>query len=311
MILKLLPREPFAQLTIFILLILAVSVFAQSEKPSGPAEQLVKINVIVTDRADHVVEDVRKEDLQVVEDGAAQTIAYFARDDRPVTCGFVIDASGSVRRILFQLIESAKLAAAGLRAGDEGFVARFVDRDNFQIKEELTTDREAIIDSLDGIYVEGGQTAVHDAIDKALKYLEDNQSGEPNSRRQILILVTDGEDRGSRMKESKELLARLRQTNVQVFVLALTKFSGLQSSGKKAVDLLGNIADQSGGRALFPETPGGLPEAAREIARNLHGQFVVGYSSGKSIGERRIQAKWIGGDQSNRRVITKPVVSPK
>jgi Ca-activated chloride channel family protein len=313
MTLKLLPLKPFAKLTIFILFILAVSVFAQSEKPSGPAEQLIKINVIVTDRADHVVEDVRKEDLQVVEDGAAQTIAYFARDDRPVTCGFVIDASGSVRRILFQLIDSAKLAAAGLHEGDEGFVARFVDRDNFQIKEELTTDREAIMDSLDGIYVEGGQTAVHDAIDKALKYLEDNQSGEPNSRRQILILVTDGEDRGSRIKESKELLAHLRQTNVQVFVLALTKFSGLQSSGKKAVDLLDNIAEESGGRALFPETAAGLPEAGREIARNLHGQFVVGYSSGnKPIGERRIQAKWIGrGDQSNRKVITKPVVSPK
>ena len=313
MTLKLLPRKPFAQITIFILLILAVSVFAQSEKPSGPAEQLAKINVIVTDRADHVVEDVRKEDLQVVEDGAAQTIAYFARDDRPVTCGFVIDASGSVRRILFQLIDSAKLAAAGLREGDEAFVARFVDRDNFQIKEELTADREAIMDSLDGIYVEGGQTAVHDALDKALKYLEDNQSGGPNSRRQILILVTDGEDRGSRIKESKEVLARLRQTNVQVFVLALTKFSGLQSSGKKAVDLLDSIAQESGGRAFFPETVAGLPEAGREIARNLHGQFVVGYSSAnKSIGERRIQAKWIGrGDQPNRKVITKPVVSPK
>ena len=310
---KLLARKPFTQLTIVLFLIFAVTALAHNEKPAAPAEQLVKVNVIVTDRTDRAVEDVHKEDLQVTEDGSGQTISSFARDERPVTCGFLIDASGSVRRILFQLIDSAKLAAAGLRDGDEGFVARFVDRDNFQIKQELTNDREVIADALDDIYVEGGQTAVHDAVDHALKYMENNQSGEPNSRRQILILVTDGEDRASRIKDSKEILARLRQTNVQVFVLALTKFSGLQSSAKKAINLLSDMAEQSGGQAFFPDTAGGLPNAAREIARELHMQFVIGYASGnKSMGERRIQAKWIGrSEQGNRKVITKPVINLK
>lgn len=308
---KQIPRKPFSQLTFFGFLIFVVSAFAQSEKPAVPAEALARINVIVTDRADRAVEDVRKEDLQVTEDGAGQTISHFARDERPITCGILVDASGSVRRILGQVIDSAKLAVTGLRAGDEGFVARFVDRDIFQVKQELTNDLEAVAETLDEIYVEGGQTAVHDALDKTLKYFEENQTGPPNSRRQILVLITDGEDRGSRIKDSKEILARLRQTNVQVFVLGLTKFAGLQSSGKKATELLQDMAEQSGGRAFFPDAPSGLPNAAREIARNLHLQFVVGYASSKSAGERRIQAKWIGrSDQGNRKVITKPLVSP-
>src|SRR5918999_383420 len=126
---KLLPCKAFAQLTIFVFLIFAVTALAQSEKPAKPAEPQVKIHVIVTDRADRAVEEVRKEDLQITEDAAGQTISYFARDERPVTCGFVIDASGSVRRILAHLLDSTKLAASGLRDGDEGFVARFVDRD--------------------------------------------------------------------------------------------------------------------------------------------------------------------------------------
>jgi Ca-activated chloride channel family protein len=307
------PRKLFSQLTFFSFLIfVVVSASAQGEKPAAPPESLGRITLIVTDRADRAVEDVRKEDLQVIEDGAGQTISYFARDERPITCGIVVDASGSVRRILGQLIDSAKLAASGLREGDEGFVARFVDRDIFQIKQELTGDLEAVADTLDDIYVEGGQTAVHDALDKTLKYFEENQSGPPNSRRQILVLITDGEDRASRIKDSKEVLARLRQSNVQVFVLGLTKFSGLQSSEKKAIGLLEDMADQSGGRAFFPDSPSGLPNAAREIARNLHLQFAVGYASNKSTGERRIQAKWIGrSDQGNRKVITKPVVSPR
>jgi Ca-activated chloride channel family protein len=305
-----LPRKSFAWLTPFVLLIFAVSALAQSEKPVSPAEQLVKLNVIVTDRSDRAVEDVRKEDLQLLEDGAAQIITYFGRDERPVTCGFVIDASGSVRRILPELIDSAKLAAAGLRDRDEGFVARFVD--TFQIKQEMTTDREAITDTLDDIYVQGGQTAFLDAVEKSLQYLEDNQSGDANSRRQILVLVTDGEDRG-KTKDSKTILTRVRQSKVQIFVLALTKVSSLQSSAKKAVGLLNDFAEQSGGRAFFPESSSALPDAAREIARDLHTQFVVGYAAGnKSMTERRIQAKWIGrGDQGNRKVITRPIVIGK
>src|SRR6185369_10928857 len=236
-------RKPFSQLTFLGFLIFVVSALAQSEKPAVPAEAPARINVVVTDRADRAVEDVRKEDLQVTEDGAGQTISSFARDERPLTCGIVIDASGSVRRILGQLIDSAKLAAAGLREGDEGFVARFVDRDIFQIKQELTPDLEAVAETLDDIYVEGGQTAVHDALDKTLKYFEEIQTGEPNSRRQILVLITDGEDRASRIKDPKEILTRLRQTNVQVFVLGLTKFAGLQSSGKRATELLDDMAE--------------------------------------------------------------------
>ncbi|HEY6045661.1 MAG TPA: hypothetical protein VIU65_03605, partial [Pyrinomonadaceae bacterium] len=83
---KQIPRQPFCQLTFLGFLIFVVSALAQGEKPV-PAETLARINVTVTDRADRAVEDVRKDDLQVTEDGAPQTIAYFERDERPITCG--------------------------------------------------------------------------------------------------------------------------------------------------------------------------------------------------------------------------------
>ncbi len=267
--------------------------------------------MIVTDRTDRAVDDVRREDLQVIENGAAQTLTHFARDERPLTCGFVVDASGSVRRILNYLIDSTKLAAEGLKPGDEAFVARFVGSEIFQIKEPMTDDRESIADALDDIYVEGGQTAVHDAVDKALTYLIENGSGEAGSRRRVLILVTDGEDRASKIKDAKEIFARARQSDVQIFVLALTKFSGLQSSASKAANLLNGLTEQTGGRAFFPATASDLPNAARELARELHTQFTVGYAvSEKSPAvERRIQVKWVGPNDPKRKVIVRPVIA--
>lgn len=299
---------------ISLLLIVLISlshVFAQTGTSTSTPERLITFNVIVTDRADHAVEDVRKEDLQVTENGVARTLTHFARDERPLTLGVVIDASGSVRRILNYLIDASKLAAEGLKPGDEAFVARFVGPEQFQIKEPMTTDLGSIGDALDDIYVEGGQTAVHDALDKALTYLEENRSGDAGGRRSVLVLVTDGEDRASKIKDAKAILARARQSNVQIFVLGLTKFSGLQSSGSKAMSLLNGLSEQSGGRAFFPESASGLPDAGRELARELHMQFTLGYAADGPAGERRVQVKWAGqNDPGKRKVIVRPVVSP-
>lgn len=285
---------------------------AQTGNSAPTSERLIKFNVIVTDRADHAVDDVRKEDLQVIENGASRTLTHFELDDRPLTVGFVIDASGSVRRILNYLIDSAKLVAEGMKPGDEAFVARFVGPEQFQIKEPMTTDRGSIEDALDDIYVEGGQTAVHDALDKALTYLEENRTGDAKARRGVLVLVTDGEDRDSKIKDAKTILARVRQSNVQIFVLGLTKFSGLQSSGSRATSLLNGLAEQSGGRVFFPASASGLPEAAREVARELHMQFTLGYAvdDKNQTGERSVQVKWVGqNDAGKRKVILRPLVA--
>lgn len=289
----------------FTLLFLGV-VGGQDNKPS--TDPLVKFNMMVTDRTDRVVDDVRKEALQISDDVGPQAITYFAKDERPITCGFVVDASGSVRRMLAELIDSTKAVTTGLRENDEAFVARFVGRDNFRIKHEMTGDLESINDSIDDIYVEGGQTALHDAIDQALTYLEENSGSNPRSRHRILVLVSDGEDRASKIKDSQEILARVRKSDVQIFILGLTKFSGLQSANK-ATGFLSNLAEQTGGRALFPDFPGRMQDAAKEIARSLHMQFMVGYAAGSKPGERRIQIKWIGGDASKRRLIVRPVVT--
>ncbi|HEX5703472.1 MAG TPA: VWA domain-containing protein [Pyrinomonadaceae bacterium] len=300
-------------ISLLVILLISLSrVFAQAAPAAPSSDTLVKFNVIVTDPLDRAADDVRQEDLQVTENGAARTLTHFARDERPLTVGFVIDASGSVRRILNYLIDSAKLAAEGMKPGDEGFVARFVGPETFQIKEPMTSDLGSIGDALDDIYVEGGQTAVHDALDKALSYLEEDRSGDAKARRSVLVLVTDGEDRDSKIKDAKAILARARQSDVQIFVLGLTKFSGLQSSGSKAMSLLNGLAEQSGGRAFFPASAAGLPEAAREVARDLHTQFTVGYvASDKAAGlERRVQVKWVGqADPGKRKVIVRPVLA--
>jgi Ca-activated chloride channel family protein len=109
------------------------------------------------------------------------------------------------------------------------------------------------------------------------------------------------------------MLARLRQSDVQVFVIGLTKFSSLQSSAGKAIDLLNAMAEQTGGRAFFPDSDSGLPDVAAQIARDMHMQYLIGYSSaGRSPAtEHRVRIKWVGAEQVKRKVIVRPSISNK
>jgi Ca-activated chloride channel homolog len=306
--------------TTFIALLCLVSTFAiQAQTPaSSPQAELVRLSVIVTDRSGHSVFDVRKEDLQLLVNGAPQPIEYFARDERPLTCGFVIDASGSIRTILPNLLGTAKAIAAGLRPADEAFVERFVGRDNIHIVREATSDLDDVNAALNDIYVEGGQTAVIDAVDQALKYLNEFRKADP-SRRRVLVLITDGEDRASRMNDPKALFSVLENSDVQVFVVGLTKFTRLESPASKAIALLNGMAEHSGGRAYFPESSSDLPDSARAISHDLLAQFVIGYRADNKPAkqEPKVQVKWSGqAETGNRKIIfrrsmvTKPSAQP-
>src|SRR4029434_2430597 len=133
---------------------------------------------------------------------------------------------------------------------------------------------------LDSFYVEGGQTAIIDAVylsaEHVSEYKKDDQLAD--RRRRALIVITDGEDRNSFYKQ-EQLFARLREEDVQIFVLGfineLDKEAGLirKSPRDKATSLINKLATETGGRAFFPESLADLPQIANEIVRDLRTQY--------------------------------------
>ena len=88
--------------------------------------------------------------------------------------------------------------------------------------QDFTANRAALIDALDEMYVEGGQSAITDALYLGAEHLAKRKGDWPMTRRRALVLITDGEDRANKYKH-EQLLAKLRETDAQVFVVALTK----------------------------------------------------------------------------------------
>jgi Ca-activated chloride channel family protein len=245
---------------------------------------LVNLHVRVIDRNNRPVEGVGKNDFRVFENGAEQQIQFVTTEEVPITYGLVVDNSGSLRNQISQVIEAGKTIISSNKPGDETFVVRFVSSDEIKIMQDFTADRQSLTDALEDMYVEGGQTAVVDAVYLAAEHASERRKNDPveDKRRRALILVTDGEDRNSFYK-TEQLFEALKEEDVQIFVIGfvneLEKDRGFISKSKrdKAVSLLDKMAKETGGRTFYPNSLSELPDIAEQITKDLRTQYVISY----------------------------------
>jgi Ca-activated chloride channel family protein len=247
---------------------------------------LVNLHVRVIDRNNKPINDVSSSDFHVTENGVPQQVQFVTREEVPITYGLVVDNSGSLRSQIAQVVEAAKTIVESNKPGDETFVVRFISSDEIKIMQDFTADKQALGDALDDMFIEGGQTAVIDAVYLSAEHASERRgkSGDPaeEKRRRALILVTDGEDRSSFYK-TEQLFESLKEEDVQIYVIGfvneLEKERGFISKSKrdKAVSLLDRMAHETGGRTFYPTSLSELPGIAEEITKDLRTQYVISY----------------------------------
>ena len=105
------------------------------------------------------INNLAEKDFKIYEDGAVQQIDFFSKSEVPTNYGLVIDNSGSLRQQLDKVIEAGKVFVNSNRPDDETMIIRFVGRDKIEIEQPFTPNKIDLNDSLDNLYIEGGQTA--------------------------------------------------------------------------------------------------------------------------------------------------------
>ncbi len=246
--------------------------------------ELVTLNVRVIDRNNQPINNVRQNDFHVYEDGVPQPLEYFTREEVPISYGLAVDTSQSLRSQIQAVIDAGKTIVNSNKPGDETFLVRFISSEKIETLQDFTASKDLLVDALDNLYVEGGQTAVIDAVYLTAEHVAEYKKGDDSDRRRrALIVITDGEDRHSFYSQEK-LFARLREADVQIYVIGfvneLDRDSGLirKSQRDKAVNLLNKLATETGGRAFYPQSLSELPQIASEIVRDLRTQYVLAYN---------------------------------
>ena len=274
--------------------------------------ELVNLSVRVVDRNNRPINNLTEPEFKIFEDNVPQKIEFFSKSEVPTNYSLVIDNSGSLRSQIDEVIEAGKILVGANKAEDETSVIRFVSSDKIEILQDFTTNKTDLNDALDNLYIEGGQTAIIDAVYLAAGKVTDYEkiSNKVDRKRRALILVSDGEDVSSYYSQ-QQLFDLLRETDVQIYVVGFVKDlssdKGFITKSKqgKAKAFLERLAQETGGKAYFPNTTGELAGFAREIASELRTQYSIGYlpSNDREDGTfRNIKVQVNDGPNAQKRI---------
>ncbi len=231
--------------------------------------RLVPLNVTITDKTGRVVTNLPQSAFQVLENGVAQPIKVFKREDVPVSMGLVIDNSGSMRDKR-QGVESAALALVrNSNKEDEVFVVNF--NDEAYLDAEFTSEIKEMERGLTKIDSRGG-TAMRDALRMSIDYMKEKAKRD----KKVILVITDGNDNASVM--SLESLVRLAQQN-DVLVYAIGILSEEQKrEANKAKRVLNLLVESTGGQVFYPKDSSEVENVANQVAHDIRNQYSVAYT---------------------------------
>jgi VWFA-related protein len=233
-----------------------------------------------------LVQDLKRDNFQVFEDGVRQNIISFQHTDLPVSIALVVDNSGSMSKKRPAVNKSALDLIAASNPQDEAFVVNFSDE--AFIDQEFTSDVNKLRDGLSHIESRGG-TALYDAVVASA----DKLAADAKRPKQVLVLITDGEDNASTLN-LEQTIRRVQQLSGPVIYSIGLLFGDEMSHAevRHARRALEMLSTETGGIAFFPKSLEQVDQIAAEVARDIRSQYTLGYHSTKPTtdpGFRRVQ----------------------
>jgi len=276
---------------------------------SGPTLKVTTevVNVYAVVRTNHgqLVPDLNKNDFEIKEDNVPQKITYFTREtDTPLTMAIMVDTSPSQERVLStEQREADAFLREVLRPKDLTCVIHF-DLD-VELLQDFTNEQRLLDRAINETVINGGGqgvmpptfpthniggTHLYDAVWLAANQLMSHEVG-----RKVLILLTDGQDQGSR-ETLNQALEAAQKNDIIIYAVDIVDraFYGFGNIGFSGDSVLHKLCEQTGGRVLTVKKIQKTSEAFQEIARELRTQYLLGYTpsnSRKDSGFRKITVR--------------------
>ena len=258
---------------------------------------LVDLFFTVKDKNNELVPHLTRNDCTVLEDKVPQTLKSFvAETNQPLTLGILLDTSGSQQYVLpLEQQAGSQFLQRVLKSKDQAFLVSFDV--NVDLLQDFTNSPRLLSRAMDkaeintaggnggaGIPGAGGGTIptigdpkgtlLYDAINLAANEKLNQETG-----RKAMIILTDGDDQGSRTKIG-EAIAAAQKSNVIVYVILIadTGFYGGFNLGYSGYSAGKRISEETGGRMINVGNNGKKLEAAfQQIEEELRTQYVASY----------------------------------
>ena len=229
---------------------------------------LVVMPATVTDRQRGFVSNLVEGDFEVYENGVRQHIRLFRNEDIPVTVGLVVDQSTSMLPKLAEVSAAAQTFVRSSNPQDEMFVVNFNEHVSLGLPGAVRFTNNTV-ELANAIVVRpaGGQTALYDAIAKALVEL---QAGSRDKK--VLIVVSDGGDNAS-VRNLAQVMELAGQSSAVIYTIGVFD----EDDQDRNPSVLKRLARATGGEAFFPRQISEVAPICDRIARDIRHQYTIGY----------------------------------
>ena len=282
---------------------------AQTASPSAtppptpnPEDEEIKIdtevvNVLFTaqDKDRRLLLGLKKEDIQILEDGKPQPVQAFSRQvDLPMSLAILIDTSISQQRTL----PEEKLAAISFVESfirptkDEVAVISFTGEST--LEQGMTNNLQRLRRAIDRVqfvppagYIGGGvmapgtppisgqgtriqgSTAIWDSV---WVTSEEVLGPAPERTRRAIILLSDGYNTsGTKKLDEAVLAAQKAEAVIYSIGIGDNFYDGVDEGALK------KISERTGGRAFFPRDEMELRKAFKQIEEEMRSQYLIAY----------------------------------
>jgi Ca-activated chloride channel homolog len=247
---------------------------------------LVPVHVITPLGAN--VTNLARENFQLFEEDAPQTVTLFSNDDAPMSIGLLFDSSGSMKNKKQKVSEAAASFFKTANKEDEFFLVEFNDRAKLVVP--FTPDVDELYYRIAGARP-FGRTALLDGVHVGLQHMKNARN-----LRKALVILSDGGDNWSRHKV-REVKTALLESDVQVYAMGIfdaDSTSHPTREEREGPGLLDDLAGQTGGLLYRVSDIADLPAISARISRELRTQYLLGYSPTHPVRDgkyRRVKVK--------------------
>jgi Ca-activated chloride channel homolog len=235
---------------------------------------LVMLDATVKTKAGQIMANLKKDDFELREDGAAQKIDVFSRDELPLTVALVLDLSDSIGPFLGPLRDAATTALAALKPEDE--VALFTFSTEAELRVPYTTDKTKVAEQINTFHA-GGATNINDGIFVAAKSL----LNVPPKGRRVIILISDdvGTDAGG--QGTRDIVTEAIAADTALYNLKIPGYNPpatlFAASMIPGLVNIRKVMDQTGGEIFDVQDVAHLDAEFRALIERIKTRYTLGY----------------------------------
>ncbi len=230
--------------------------------------ELVAAPVVVRDPQGEFVYDIRRDEVEVYDNGLPQQLSAFELASAPVSLVLLINTSQRVAPLL-ERVQPSGILFSSYVMGQNGEAAVITFDDEITVRQEFSGDVDKLVKTVSQVRAGGSKARLADALDQAVALLVER----PQGRRGVIVAVSEARDDGSEVPMGVPLRSA-QLAGISIYTITLNRSEAIWRRRPEETPV--KPSPYPPGVSPMPPLPGQVQTPTTEAQRQQGGADILG-----------------------------------